>query len=73
MIVRHGSGFTTLLRPRKRGTEVLRYRAKRLVSTFVEKEQDNDHHLLPVHEDGHLASAPHSVELQFHALSVLSS
>ncbi len=52
-----------------RGSELLRYGAKRRVSTCVEKEQKKTFgtFLFFVREGGHSASAPHSVELQFHA------
>ena len=51
-----------------RGTEVLRCGAKRLPSTFVDEEQESGIALLFVREGGQWASAPHSIELQFHAI-----
>ncbi len=54
----------------ERGIEILRCGAKRLMSTFVDKEQRRLMRvLLFVREGGRSAPASHSVELQFHALT----
>jgi D-alanyl-D-alanine carboxypeptidase/D-alanyl-D-alanine-endopeptidase (penicillin-binding protein 4) len=54
-------------RNRKRGNKFLRCGAKRLLSAFADKEQNNAKSVSSLHAGGEWASAPHSVGIYSHA------